>query len=96
MISNSVPYRRVTIYKLSILLSVFPFIPFLGGKHNYLHAKSRQKSGKYFNHIINKGIMPTLAGNQHLSVPFFFHGLPLFHLRRKKRAQSVKNGHQIG
>ena len=28
---------------------------------------------KYFNHIIYKGKMPTLAANKHLSVHFFLH-----------------------
>ena len=41
--------------------------------------------------------MPTLEGNKHLSVHFFFHGPRLFHLSTEKvRVQSVKNGHQSG
>ena len=35
---------------------------------------------KYFDHIIYKGKILTLAGNIHLSVHFFFHGPRLFHL----------------
>ena len=41
MISNPVQYRKVTIYIILILLSFFLLIPFLGGKRNCLHAKSR-------------------------------------------------------
>ena len=41
--------------------------------------------------------MPTLAGNEHLSVHFFPHGPRLFHLSTEKvGVQSVRNGHQSG
>ena len=39
---------------------------------------------KYFNYIIYKGKMPTLAWNKHLSVHFFLHRPHLFHLLAKK------------
>ena len=35
---------------------------------------------KYFNYIIYKGEMPTLAGNEHISVIFSRHGPHIFHL----------------
>ena len=35
---------------------------------------------KYFNHIVYKGKMSTMAGNEHLSVHFFLLRLRLFHL----------------
>ena len=39
--------------------------------------------------------MPTLAGNKHFSVQFFFHGPRLFHLSTEKVGdRPVKNGHQ--
>ena len=42
-----------------------------------------------------KGKQPTLAGNKHLSVHFFFHGARLFHLSTEKvQVQSVRNGYQ--
>ena len=41
--------------------------------------------------------MPTLAGNKHLSVHFFPHGLRLFHLSTEKSTvRSVGNEHQSG
>ena len=41
--------------------------------------------------------MPTLAGNNHLSVHFFLNGPRLFHLSTEKvRVRSVGNGHQSG
>ena len=41
--------------------------------------------------------MPTLAGNKHLSVHFFFHGPRLSYLSTEKvRVQSVRNGHRSG
>ena len=42
-ISNSVQYRKATTYITSMVLSFLLFVPFLGGKHNCLHAKSRYK-----------------------------------------------------
>ena len=39
---------------------------------------------KYLNHIIYKAKMPTLAGNKHISVHFFFHRPSLFHLSTEK------------
>ena len=39
---------------------------------------------KYFNHNIYKGKMPTLAGNKHLSVHFFFRRAHLLHLSTEK------------
>ena len=52
---------------------------------------------KYFNLIIYKGKMPTLAENKHLSVHFFIHGPRLFRLSTEKvRVRSVGNGHQSG
>ena len=41
--------------------------------------------------------MPTLAGNKHLSVHFFPHGLRLFHLSTEKSTvRAVGKGHQSG
>ena len=41
--------------------------------------------------------MPTLAGNKHPLVHYFFHGPRLFHLSTEKiRIRSVGNGHQSG
>ena len=41
--------------------------------------------------------MPTLVGNEHLSVHFFPHGPRLFHLSiEKSTVRSVGNGHQSG
>ena len=42
------------------------------------------KREKYFNHIIYKGKMPTVAGNKQLSVHSFLHRLRLFHLSKEK------------
>ena len=36
-------FRKATIYIIIIVLSFLLFIPFLGGKHNCLHARSRYK-----------------------------------------------------
>ena len=50
---------------------------------------------KYFNHIIYKEKMPSLAGKNILH--FFLHRPRLFHLSTDKvRVQSLKNGHQSG
>ena len=50
---------------------------------------------KYFNHIIYKGKMPTPAGNEHLSIRFFFQRLRLFNLSTENvRVKSVRNGNQ--
>ena len=43
---------------------------------------------KYFNHINYQGKTPTLTGNKHPSVHFFFHRPRLFHLSRKKMQRS--------
>ncbi len=44
-----------------------------------------------------KGKTPILAGNEHLSVHFFLHGLRLFHLSTEKvRVRCVGNEHQSG
>ena len=52
---------------------------------------------KYFNHIIYKARMPTLARNKHDSVHIFLHEPRLFYLPTEKvRVQSVKNGHKGG
>ena len=41
--------------------------------------------------------MPTLAGNKHLSIYFFYHGQRRFHLSTEKvQIRSVGNGHQSG
>ena len=42
--------RKATIYIIITVLLFLLFLPFFGGKHNCLHAKSRYKQGKYFNH----------------------------------------------
>ena len=43
VILSTVQYRKATIYILMTVLLFLLFIPFLGGKHNCLHAKSRYK-----------------------------------------------------
>ena len=75
-INNTGYYHQYTknnnntcVFVLSFLL----FIPFLGGKHNCLHAKSRYKIGKSTLYIITSNSeMPTQAGNKqpfHTSLP---------------------------
>ena len=48
------------------------------------------KREKYFNHNIHKGKMPTLAGNEHFSVQFFFHKPRLFHLSTEKCTSVIR------
>ena len=50
----AVQYSKTTIYLLRTELSFLLFIPFFGGKHNCLHAKSGTNREKYFHHIIYK------------------------------------------
>ena len=84
--------------KEMVVLSFLLFILFLGGKGNCLHARSRYRKEKYFNHIFyQRRCMLTLAGNKHPSVHFFPQGPRLFHLSTGKgTVRSVGNGHQIG
>ena len=95
--NNTVPKAR-KLYNINNSTFVSPIYTFsLAGNtivYTPIHGTNRQK---YFNHIINKGKMPTLAGNKHLPVHFFPHGPRLFHLSTEKvRVQSVRNGHQSG
>ena len=46
MTSESVQYRKATILILNLVLSFLLYIPFLRGKGNCLHAKSRYKEEK--------------------------------------------------
>ena len=93
-----VHYRKATIYIILTVLLFLKFIPFLGGKHNCLHAKSRYKWGEVLqSYYLSKEKMPTLAGNKHHSVHFFLHRPRLFRLSADKvRVRSVGNGHQSG
>ena len=74
-------------YKLYIDNSTF-FSPiytfFLAGNTIFYTTIQGRNRKNYFNHIIYKGKMPTLAGNKHLSVLFFFHRPRLFHLSTEK------------
>ena len=45
---------------------------------------------KYSNLIIHKGNMPTLAGNKHLSVHFFFHRPRLLHISTEKGSGLIR------
>ena len=82
--------------KINTFVSPIYTFSFAGNKIVYTPNQSSDRE-KYFNHIIYKGKMPTLAGNKHLSVHFFLHGSRLFHLWTEKvRVQSVTNGHQSG
>ena len=86
-ILNNINSTFVTpIYTFSLAGNIIVYPP--------MQATNREK---YFNHIIYKGKMPTLAGNEHLCVQFFLHRPRLFHLSTEKvRVQSVTNGHQSG
>ena len=46
MTLESEQYQKATNYIILIVLLLLLFIPFLGGKHNCLHAKSRYKYEK--------------------------------------------------
>ena len=97
MTSNPVQYSKATNYILILVLSFLLFIPFRAGNINVYTPTRGTNREKYFNHIIYKGILPTLAGNKHLFVHFFLHGPRLFHPSTEKiRVQSVRNGHQSG
>ena len=97
-ISISVQYRKGT--KLFNNSSTFvPPYYTLSLARNIIAYTSIQGTNreKYFNLIIYEGKMPTLAGNNHLSVHFLLHGLRLFHLPTEKvLVQSVKNEPQGG
>ena len=90
--------KKLQIY---IILTVLLFLlsityPFAGNIIVYTPIQGTNKE-KYFNHIVYKVKMPTLAGNKHLSVHFFLPGMRLFHLLTEKvRVQSVRNGPQNG
>ena len=71
---------------LILVLSFLLFIPFLDGKQDCLHHQGTvkvQSREKYFNHVIFKAKMPTLVGNEHLSVHSFPQRPHLFHFRQK-------------
>ena len=92
-----VQYRIAKLYIIITVPLFLLFIPFRGGKHSCLNAKSTYKIGKS-TLIISfiKGDMPTLK-IKHLSIHFFLHRPRLFHFSTEKiRAQSVRNGHQSG
>ena len=93
-----VPNRKATISIKILVLLFLLFIPFLGRKHNCLHANQGTNREKYFNHIIyRRNGMPTLAGSKHPSVHFIPHGPRLFHLSTEKSTvRSVGNGLQSG
>ena len=57
------------IYTVSLVGNMIVYTPIQGTNRE-----------KYFNHIIHKGRMPTLAGNKHFSVHFFRHRQRLFHI----------------
>ena len=85
MISNSVQYRKATIYIKIIVLSFFLFTPSPCQETEFFYMPIQgTKREKYFNHIICAGKVPTLAGKKHPSVQFFLHGPRLFHLSTEK------------
>ena len=61
------------IYTFSLAANLIVYMPFQGTNKE-----------KYFNYIIYKGEVPTLAGNKHLSVHSFFRKPRLFHLSTEK------------
>ena len=72
------------IYTFSLAENIIVYTPIQGTNRE-----------KYFNHIIYKAKMPTLAGNKHVSVHFFLHRPRLFHVSTEKvRVYSVRKGHQ--
>ena len=98
MISTKVQYQKATNLYNNISTFVSPIYTFsLAGNIIVYTPNQGSNREKYFNHIIYKRKMPTLAGNKHLSVRFFLHVLRLFHLLTEKiRVQCVRNGHQSG
>ena len=52
-----------------------------------IHITNREK---YFNHIIYKEKMPTLAGNKHLSVHFFLPRPRIFNLSTEKSTGLIR------
>ena len=94
-----VQYRTVTIYIILIVLLFLQFIPFLGGKHNCLHAKSRYKIGKSTLIIIlikGKGSRLWRELNTFPSISSFTDRVFSIFRQEKIRVRSVGNGHQIG
>ena len=97
MTSNPVEYSKATNYILILVLSFLLFIPFRAGNIIVYTPNRGTNREEYFNHIIYKEKMPTLAGNKQLSVHSFLHRRRLFHLSTEKvRVQSVRDGHQSG
>ena len=81
LISNRVQYLKATFLYNIISTFVSPSYTFsLAGNINVYTPIRGSNGEKYFNHIIYKGKMPTLVGNKHLSVHFFFHTPRFFHL----------------
>ena len=90
-------YQRLQNYIIIIVLSFLLFILFPWRETIVYTPIQGTNREKYFNYLIYRGKMPTLAGNKHLSIHFFLHGPRLFHLSKETvRVQSVRNGHQSG
>ena len=76
---NDYNTTRLSFYIILLVLSflLFTFFPWRETiVYTPIQGTNREK---YFNHIIHKRKMPTLAVNKHLSVHFIFHRLRLFH-----------------
>ena len=83
---------RISLLVLSFLL----FLPFGWREAELFTGQVKvQSREKYFNHNSYKGNMPTLAGNKHFSVHFFFRRRRLYHLSTENiRVRSVGKGYQ--
>ena len=80
---NTVPKATKLYNYISTFVSpIYTF--FLAGNINVYMPIQGTNREKYFNHNIYKGRMPTLTGNKHLCVHFFFQRPRLFHLSTGK------------
>ena len=74
MSSKWVQYQKVQVLYIDCSTFVFHIYTFSVAGNIIVYTPSQDTiEEKNFNHIIFKRKMPSLAGNKHLSVQFFFH-----------------------
>ena len=87
--SNTIPKATKLYINSSTFVSpIYTF--FLAGNTIVYIAIQGANKEKYFIHIIYKGKMPTLEGNTHIFVHFFFERPRLFHLSTKKGTSVIR------
>ena len=89
-ISGTIPRSCILYNNNSTFVSLIHTFSLAGNLivHKPIQCTNREK---YFNQNIYKGKMPTLAGNKHLSVHFFFHRPRFLHLSREKSAGLISH-----